>query len=66
VGYSAARWIRCEDKKKLEEFESKHLGNLAHDSEGHLAYLAPNAWRLDFVMEDWPAVTFKKTREHNL
>ncbi|MGC8491944.1 MAG: peptide chain release factor 3 [Syntrophobacteraceae bacterium] len=65
VGYSAARWIRCEDKKKLEEFESKHLGNLAHDSEGHLAYLAPNAWRLDFVMEDWPAVTFKKTREHN-
>ena len=65
IGFSAARWICCEDKKKLEEFESKHLANLAHDSEGHLTYLAPTVWRLDFVMEDWPAVSFKKTREHN-
>lgn len=65
VSFSTARWIGCEDKKKLEEFERKHLSNLAHDSEGHLAYLAPSAWRLDFVMEDWPAISFKKTREHS-
>jgi peptide chain release factor 3 len=65
VGFSSARWIGCDDKKKLEEFERKHLSNLAYDSEGHLTYLSPSAWRLDFVMEDWPAISFKKTREHN-
>ena len=62
--YAAARWIACEDKKKLEDFEKKNQGNLAHDAEGHLAYLAPNEWRLGFIMEDWPDIQFRKTREH--
>ena len=61
AGFSAARWIGCDDKKKFEDFERKHLANLAHDSEGHLAYLAPNTWRLDFVIEDWPDISFKNT-----
>lgn len=65
ANYAAARWIRCEDKKDLEDFERENLRNLAHDAEGHLAYLAPNEWRLGFVMEDWPKVQFLKTCEHN-
>jgi peptide chain release factor 3 len=65
VDFSVARWIGSDDKKKLEEFQRKHLASLAHDSEGHLTYLAPNTWRLDFVMEDWPTIIFKKTREYN-
>ncbi len=65
MGYSAARWIDCDDKKRLEEFERKHRTNMAHDSEGHLAYLAPDAWRLNAVMEDWPDISFEKTREHS-
>ena len=65
AGFAAARWIGCDDKKKFEDFEKKHLANLAHDSEGHLAYLAPSTWRLNFVIEDWPDISFKNTREHN-
>jgi peptide chain release factor 3 len=65
VGFTAARWIQCDDRKKLDEFEKKNLGSLAHDAEGHLTYLAPNEWRLGFVMEDWPQIVFHKTREHN-
>jgi peptide chain release factor 3 len=65
MGYSAARWVACDDKKRLEEFERKHRANMAYDSEGHLAYLAPDAWRLNSVMEDWPDISFEKTREHN-
>ncbi len=65
AGFAAARWIGCDDKKKFEDFEREHLANLAHDSEGHLAYLAPNTWRLNFLIEDWPDISFKNTREHN-
>ena len=65
AGFSAARWIGCDDKKIFADFEREHLANLAHDSEGHLAYLASNTWRLNFLIEDWPAITFKNTREHN-
>ena len=65
AGFSAARWIGYDDKKRFEDFERQHLANLAHDSEGHLAYLAPNTWRLDFLIEDWPDISFKNTREHN-
>ncbi len=65
VQLSAARWIDCDSRKRLEEFERKHLASLARDSEGHLTYLAPSAWRLDFTVEDWPDIAFRKTREHN-
>jgi len=65
VGYAAARWIVCPDRKNLEEFEKKNLRNLALDAGGRLAYLAPNEWRLDFVMEDWPGITFLKACEQN-
>ena len=65
AGYSAARWISCDDKKRFEDFEKRHLANLAHDSEGRLAYLAPNTWRLDIVTEDWADISFKSTRENN-
>jgi peptide chain release factor 3 len=64
VGFATARWVSSDDKKTIEEFEKKNLNNMAIDGEGHLTYLAPNEWRLGFVMEDWPQVTFLKTREY--
>jgi len=27
--------------------------------------LATSEWRLGFIMEEWPDVEFRKTREHN-
>ena len=65
IDYATARWIACEDSKKLDEFEKKNQGNLAHDAEGNLTYLAPSEWRLGYVAEQWPDVEFLKTREHN-
>lgn len=65
AGFSTARWIVCPDRKNLEAFEKDNLRNLALDAGGRLAYLAPNEWRLDFIKEDWPAITFLKTSEHN-
>ena len=65
IEYATARWIECADKKKLAEFEKKNQGSLALDAEGNLTYLASSDWRLGHVAEQWPEVTFHKTREHN-
>ncbi len=65
AGYAAARWVACEDKKKLDEFQRKQYSDMACDAEGHIAYLAPNEWRLGFIMEDWPQISFRKARQHN-
>ncbi len=64
IDYQAARWVTCEDAKKLSEFEKKNQGSLARDSEGFLTYLAQNEWMLNFFMEKWPDIAFHKTREN--
>ena len=65
TNFAAARWISCDDNKKMDEFQKKHQGNLAMDAEEHLTYLAASAWRLTNAMEEWPDITFLKTKEHN-
>jgi len=65
TSFTTARWVEAGDKKLLEDFERKNQNNLAHDAAGLLTYLAPNEWRLKFVMNDWPGITFLKTREHS-
>ena len=62
--YATARWVTCDDKNTLHQFEKKHLPCLANDGEGHLAYLAPSEWELGYVMEHAPDIAFHKTREH--
>lgn len=63
IDLSVARWIKTDDKKMLEEFEKKYGYNMANDSEGHLAFMTTSEWQLRFVMDDWPKITFMKTRE---
>jgi peptide chain release factor 3 len=65
IDYAAARWIACDDKQRLAEFEKKCQANLARDAGGHLTYLASSEWRLGFIMEEWLDIEFRKTREHN-
>jgi len=65
VDYATARWVQSDDSKLLREFEKSYQNNLARDAEGFLTYLAPNAWRLNNAMEEWPGIKFLKTREHN-
>ena len=59
-----ARWIRCDDAKKLEEFREKNAMNLALDAAGHLVYLAPTRVNLQLAQERAPDVQFLATREH--
>lgn len=61
--YSTARWIECQDKRKLQEFERKEQSDMAFDADGHLSYLAPSEWRLEYVSKQWPEIAFRKNRE---
>ena len=64
VAVQAARWVQCDDPKMLAEFTRKHEEHLAEDAGNRLAYLAPSRVNLDLIMERWPQVAFRATREH--
>jgi len=64
VDHQAARWVHCDDKKAMAEFERKNQNSLARDSEGFLTYLAQSEWMLNYFMEKWPDIIFNKTREN--
>jgi len=64
VPVTTARWVSCDDPKRLEEFRRKANENLAVDGGGDLAYLAPTRVNLDLTMERWPEIHFFATREH--
>ena len=64
VQVATARWIKCDDAKKLEEFREKNAMNLGIDAAGQLVYLAPTRVNLQLAQERAPGVTFMATREH--
>lgn len=59
-----ARWIKCDDTKRLQEFKNKAAANLALDGGEHLTYLAPSMVNLQLTIERWPEIEFHSTREH--
>ncbi|MFP5441196.1 MAG: peptide chain release factor 3 [Gammaproteobacteria bacterium] len=64
VNVATARWVYCDDEKKLAEFRDKGYENLAMDGGGYLTYLAPTRVNLSLTQERWPTVRFSPTREH--
>lgn len=64
VSVATVRWISCSNEKKLEEFKTKAFDNLALDGSDHLTYLAPTRVNLNLMLERWPDIEFKTTREH--
>ncbi|MFV1983133.1 MAG: peptide chain release factor 3 [Thiohalomonadales bacterium] len=61
---TAARWVESDDEKYIEEMKKKTSDNLAYDHAGSLTYLAPTRVNLDLVIERYPNVDFRATREH--
>jgi peptide chain release factor 3 len=60
----SARWVECDDDKKLEEFKNKAFDNLALDGAENLTYIAPTRVNLNLTEERWPMIRFFSTREH--
>jgi peptide chain release factor 3 len=64
VNVATARWVYCEDQKRLEEFRNKAADNLAIDHAGALVYVAPSRVNLELTRERWPEIRFMPTRDH--
>jgi peptide chain release factor 3 len=64
VNVYTARWIACEDDKRLAEFKTKVHEHLAIDHSGALVYLAPSRVNLQLTRERWPEIDFRETRDH--
>ncbi|GAB3480621.1 peptide chain release factor 3 [Marinomonas epiphytica] len=64
VNVATARWVECDDGKKLEEFKRKNQANLALDGGDNLSYIAPTMVNLSLAQERFPDVSFRATREH--
>jgi peptide chain release factor 3 len=64
ISVHTARWVNCDDARKLEEFTVKAHDNLARDHSGALVYLAPSRVNLALTIERWPEIRFSETREH--
>ena len=64
VNVATARWVECDDDKKLDEFKRKANDNLALDGDGNLTYIAPTRINLNLMIERWPEIEFRATREH--
>ena len=64
VNVFTARWIHCDDPRKLEEFRRKAAEHLSRDGGDYLTYLAPTRVNLALMEERWPDLEFRATREH--
>ncbi|BBL70929.1 peptide chain release factor 3 [Methylogaea oryzae] len=63
ISVTTARWVSCDDPKKLEDFKKKCFDNLGEDGGGYLVYLAPSRVNLQLTQERWPDIHFSATRE---
>ena len=64
IPVATARWVECDDPKRLQEFRDKAFENLALDHADSLVYVAPTLINLQLTQERWPELRFRKTREH--
>ncbi|WP_163930265.1 peptide chain release factor 3 [Paraferrimonas sp. SM1919] len=64
ISVATARWVYCDDAKKMDEFQRKAHANLALDGADNLTYIAPTYVNLNLAMERHPDIKFNQTREN--
>ena len=59
-----ARWVESDDPVAFENFKRRAGDQLALDGGDHLTFLATSRANLSLMMERFPEVRFRATREH--
>jgi peptide chain release factor 3 len=60
--FETARWLSG-PPEEIKRFEDSHRSLMAEDHDGVKVFMARNAWDLDRMIKDWPALKFNATRE---
>ena len=67
VSVWSARWVSCDDKKKIWQNLKKPMPLIWRLMRvAILAYLAPNRVNLNLTQERWKDIVFHETREHSV
>lgn len=61
--YQTARWLVCDDPKKIEDFTAKNRNTMAEDLDGAPVYLAKSHWDVGYAQEKNPDIAFQKVKE---
>ena len=61
-----ARWIEYEDSSEFEKFCAKYRAGLGRDHNDDPVFLAKSSWELGKAEQDWPSITFRKTKEQTV
>ncbi|WP_315777448.1 MULTISPECIES: peptide chain release factor 3 [unclassified Bradyrhizobium] len=61
--FSLARWISCDDKKKLEAFIASNNSGVADDVDGDPVFLAKNEFYLGYTKERAEGIVFSNVKD---
>ena len=62
--YSAARWVHCEDQKKLDTFLTDQKQHICLDQHQNHCILMESEWRINFFKERYPDIQYSQTSEN--
>ncbi len=61
--FQLARWISCEDARKLDEFVQNNYSSCAEDLDGDRVFMARNQFILDYTRERAPGLVFTDIKD---
>jgi peptide chain release factor 3 len=61
--FQLARWISCDDDKKLNDFVQGNYSSVAEDLDGDKVFMARNQFILDYTGERAPAIVFTDIKD---
>ncbi len=61
--FQLARWISCDDEKKLNDFVSSNYSSVAEDLDGDRVFMARNQFILDYTGERAPGIVFTDIKD---
>lgn len=61
--FQLARWISCDDEKKLSDFVSGNYSSVAEDLDGDRVFMARNQFILDYTSERAPGIVFTDIKD---
>lgn len=61
--FQLARWISCDDDKKLNEFVQANYSSVADDLDGDRVFMARNQFILDYTRERAPGLVFTDIKD---
>jgi peptide chain release factor 3 len=62
--FSAARWVRSDDKAEFDRFTERHRQSLASDLDGDPVFLAESAFLLNYEIDRWPKLEFSDIKDY--